>query len=708
MRSLKKQTAEIAAPSGDDEHAEFFINSLRSQRFLQFFLLLITFFSYGVFAFQQGFHWDDWGFAWLIRTLGKPGLFDYFSTNRPFLAYVYSVTTFLFGTNPIAWQIFSLVMRWFTSVSLLWVLRTIWPEHKRETFFVAVFFLVYPGFNQQAIAITYSHFFLAQTLLFTSMGLMFIFARQPRRFWWTGLLGVLLSAFNLFSTEYFFGLELLRPFLLWLGLRTQWPNRKPHLKHIVFTYLPFFLTMLGYLYWRSFILGFYLYQPELVTTLGSSPASRLGTLPMTIWEQWQVASWGAWGQVFQFPDFSRYSPLSTLVYIVVILLTGIGLYKIPKHFKASYHSNWQFSAEWIVIGLLAILFAGIPFLVTDLPLRLNFPNSRFTLPFALGVAFLLIALLELLPFWNYKVLFASLLAALAVGAQFNNGYLWREDWQLQKSFFWQMSWRIPDLQRGSILLSSDTPFDYSSDNSLTFPLNWIYSPENRTTKMDYAYYFVSVRLGNELEALKPGLPVHQNYLAATFDSTSDQVIAVHFSPPGCFRVLHPVYDRDLPLTPGTGEVADHWLEAGVSILPRTAAKALALSNPKQISPTNVAALPSIFGLEPTHTWCYYFEKADLARQAEDWTQVAEIGDQAFSIPYYPDDVSEYLPFVEAYARTGRWEAARDLTRKTANAMPIMKPALCAIWQRVETESDAPIAIGQIEKMKGELGYCPYP
>jgi len=357
-----------------------------------------------------------------------------------------------------------------------------------------------------------------------------------------------------------------------------------------------------------------------------------------------------------------------------------------------------------------MLLAGIPFLVTDLPIRLTFPNSRFTLPFALGVAFLLIALLELLPLWNYKVLFASLLAALAVGAQFNNGYLWREDWQLQKSFFWQMTWRIPDLQPGSILLSSDTPFEYSSDNSLTFPLNWIYTPDNHTTEIEYAYYFVSVRLGNELETLKPSLPIHQNYLAATFDSTSDQVVVVHFAPPGCFRVLHPVYDRDLPLAPATGEIADDWLEADVPILPRTAANALGLSNLEQILPipaSNVS-LPPVFGAEPAHTWCYYFEKADLARQADDWAQVAKIGDQVFGIPFYPDDLSEYLPFVEAYARTGRWEAARDLTRKTAEQAPILQSALCAIWQRVENVPAVGISSAQIEKMKDELGYCPYP
>lgn len=672
-------------------------------------LLVIAFFSYGIFAFQQGFHWDDWGFVWLIRTLGRPGLFDYFATNRPFLAYVYSVTTSLFGTNPIAWHLFSLLMRWLTAVTLLWVLRLIWPERQRETFLVTVFFLVYPGFNQQAIAITYSHFFLAQTLLFTSIGLMFQFARQPRRFWWAGLLGVLFAAYNLFSTEYFFGLELLRPFLLWLGLRDQWPEWKSRLKRAALTYLPFFLTLLGYLYWRYFILGFYLYQPGLVTNLGSSPMEKLAGIPRTIWEQWQVAAWDAWGQVFQLPDFAAYGPRLTFVFVFILLLIGIGLYVLAKRLESVEKAGWQISMLWIGLGLLAMLFAGIPFLVTDLPLRLIFPNSRFTMPFALGVAFLLVALLEILPKWSNKVFLASVLAALAVGVQFNNGYLWREDWQQQQSFFWQVAWRIPDLEPGSILLSSDTPFAYSSDNSLTFPLNLIYAPENRSTEIEHAYFFVSVRLRNELEALKPGLPIHQDYLAATFDSSSDKIVAVHFAPPGCFRVLHPIYDKDLPLAPMMGEDAGLLTETGLPVLPRSAAKAMTLSHLGQIvrdveSPT----LPEILGAEPAQTWCYYFEKADLARQSDDWAQVAEIGDQVFAIPYYPDDYSEYLPFVEAYTRTGRWEDARDLTRKTADLMPILRPALCAIWQRVETDPVVNITPAQIEKMKDELGYCPYP
>ena len=675
---------------------------------IPFALFLITFFSYGIFAFQQGFHWDDWGFAWLIQTLGRPGFFDYFSINRPFLAYVYSVTTSLFGTNPVAWQLFSLLMRWLTAVSLWYFLRMIWPEHKQGVFLVSVFFLIYPGFNQQAIAITYSHFFLAQTLLFLSFILMLWFARQPRRYWWAALLAAGFSAFNLFSIEYFFGLELLRPLFLWIFLQKQQPNQKLDIKRFILFYLPFLAVLAWFLYWRiTFEFG---YQLALVNDISASPLERLAAIPTSILEQLRVAGWLAWVEIFQLPDFSNYGPRLTAVFIAVVVLTGIGLHKFLERYRSSEDRGWQFPIQWIGLGLFALFLAGIPFLIGDFPVRLTFPNSRFLLPFALGAAFFLVAFLELLSKWKYEILLASVLAAMAVGAQFNNGYLWREDWRLQKDFFWQLAWRIPDLQPGSILLSSDTPFEYSSDNSLTYPLNLIYDPDNHSTEIKYAYLFVSVRLGHELEALKPGLPIHQDYLAATFDSSSDDMVAVHFSPPGCFRVLHPIYDQDLPLAPAVIETADKWLETGVPILPRTAASAMELSNLGEINTkrTESPKMPVLLGPEPTHKWCYFFEKADLARQEDDWEKVTEIGDQVFSIPYYPDDLSEYLPFIEAYARIGRWEDARDLTRKTANFMPILRPALCAIWQRVETDSGNSISPDQIEKMKAELGYCPLP
>ncbi|MFZ5923328.1 MAG: hypothetical protein ACOYY3_19955 [Chloroflexota bacterium] len=682
---------------------------------LVFFALSLA--AYGVFAFQQNFHWDDWGFAWLIRTLGRPGLFDYFATNRPFLAYVYSLTTPVFGVTPWAWQLFAIFWQTLAGIALWWVLRRLWPGHDRPIFWVVALFLVYPGFDQHNIAITYGHFFIALTVFFVSLGLAFTFAAAPRQKWWAGVLSLLLTAMHLFMTEYFFGLELLRLVFLWLFLRHDLPEWKSRLRRAALIYLPFLAVLGGYLYWRVFVLGFYLYQPELVSP-DTSLLDKLAAIPATLWEQFTVAGPEAWAQVFRLPDFAAYGPRLTLVYWLLLLAGGYGLYGFGTRLRKSTEARPGFEAaqkdfrslEWLILGLLAMLAAGAPFIITGLPLRLDFPNSRFTLPFALGSALVLVALIELLPRRLDKNLLAAGLTLLAVGAQFDNGFLYRADSKLQEAFFWQMTWRMPGLQKDTILLSSDTPFGFSSDSSLTMPLNWTYSPDNFTTQMDYAYFFVSVRLGHELEAIEPGLSIHQDYLAATFDSSSSAIVAVTYNPPGCFRALHPVYDADLPLAPSQGADAESMTGSGLPVLPRTAAQSLALSNLNRIlpDPPVVSVPPSILGPEPAHRWCYYFEKADLARQQEDWAGVADIGDEVFAIPFYPDDPSEYLPFVEAYARTGRWPEARDLTRKTADLMPMLRPALCAVWQRVETQAPGALASDQIEKMKTELGYCPYP
>src|SRR5208283_158340 len=85
------------------------------------------------------------------------------------------------------------------------------------------------------------------------------------------------------------------------------------------------------------------------------------------------------------------------------------------------------------------------------------------------------------------------------------------------------------------------------------------------------------------------------------------------------------------------------------------------------------------------SWCYFFEKADLARQVGDWQEVARLGDEAFAKHYYPveEDLSEYLVFIEAYARLGRWQDVEKFARMVSEPAPVINPALCAIWNRTE-------------------------
>jgi hypothetical protein len=89
----------------------------------------------------------------------------------------------------------------------------------------------------------------------------------------------------------------------------------------------------------------------------------------------------------------------------------------------------------------------------------------------------------------------------------------------------------------------------------------------------------------------------------------------------------------------------------------------------------------LFGSGSSHTWCYFFEKADLARQNGDWQKVTSLGDQAFGSQLFAWELSENLVFIEAYARLGRWPEADKLTQTISASAPILDPALCAVWKR---------------------------
>jgi hypothetical protein len=68
----------------------------------------------------------------------------------------------------------------------------------------------------------------------------------------------------------------------------------------------------------------------------------------------------------------------------------------------------------------------------------------------------------------------------------------------------------------------------------------------------------------------------------------------------------------------------------------------------------------IFGLEPEHTWCYYYQKAMYARQVGDWEAIAKLGDEAKASGYSAGDAAEWMVFIEGYASVGREKEARQL------------------------------------------------
>jgi hypothetical protein len=60
----------------------------------------------------------------------------------------------------------------------------------------------------------------------------------------------------------------------------------------------------------------------------------------------------------------------------------------------------------------------------------------------------------------------------------------------------------------------------------------------------------------------------------------------------------------------------------------------------------------VFGPEPEYDWCYYYQKAALARQRGDWDAVLTLGNDALNKGLAPAELIEWMPFLQAYARAG--------------------------------------------------------
>jgi hypothetical protein len=99
-------------------------------------------------------------------------------------------------------------------------------------------------------------------------------------------------------------------------------------------------------------------------------------------------------------------------------------------------------------------------------------------------------------------------------------------------------------------------------------------------------------------------------------------------------------------------------------------------------------MPAIYGPEPEHGWCFYFQKADLARQMGDWDEVVILGNKAFKLDDYPNDPIERFVFIEGYAHVGDWDRAIEYSKVSYRvSKDYVGPLLCQLWERIEAETD---------------------
>src|SRR5512133_2723134 len=104
-----------------------------SDKTFPFIFLAVCLLAYGIFIPWLGFYWDDWPVILMGKFFGTKAYSDFYIYDRPFSAWTYIVSLPMLGLRPLAWQIFTLLLRFLTGLFFWLTLRRIWPQQRIQT-----------------------------------------------------------------------------------------------------------------------------------------------------------------------------------------------------------------------------------------------------------------------------------------------------------------------------------------------------------------------------------------------------------------------------------------------------------------------------------------------------------------------------------------------------------------------------------------------
>lgn len=650
---------------------------------------LIAVVAYGLLLPRTGFYWDDWPFAWIARFLGPTEFLPAFRGFRPFLGPIFFLTTSLLPANPLLWQALAVLIRFISVLAARFALGQVWPRAARLILIVSLLFLVFPGYSQHWVAFTHiNQEWISLIAYLLSFGISIRALRDPRPSRALIALSLALQCIGLLPTEYFIGMELLRPLLFWIVLSESLDAFRVRLHATLRACLPYLLVWLINATWLAYYYksGAYISYEVVAAAFATTPLDILRAFGDAIWKTGLYV----WIQVLPLVSGSLAAP-SSLATIAIIAIAFPLLAFYLLRFDARLDSASPVPAEggsatgngdrsaqriiarWAVLaGIAGMLLGRVPSFVTGLPLTLQSSFDRLTISMMLGAGLFVAGALELLvPNQRLRTLLFAGLVALGMGQQVFNANIFRRDWENQQRIYWQMFWRIPGLAPHTAILAQQLPLDYETDLAMTAVVNWMYAPNPKPPDLPYAFIFTEKRLGGDaLPGLRAGIPIRLPFRTMEFNGSTSDVIAVYVPPNGCLRVFDPEM--------GDAETYSRFPEALTAAIPLSDLSRILV----QTSSHDLPNPP--FGPEPAHGWCYFYEKAELARQGREWGQIVTLRQQAAEQGVEAQDPFEWLPFIEAEGLVGDTGWATEMTYKALDLEPKLQRGLCALWMRLSS------------------------
>jgi hypothetical protein len=644
---------------------------------------------------------DDWFYVYNGLVSGANVFMDMLLHMRPIRGPLYEFYFLLFGLHPLPYNLTLYFWRLVGGFGALWLFNQLWPGRRIANFFMAVFFLVFPGLAWWIAGLSFQPQILSLCLEVFSIVFTLEAIRSDSvggRIAWS-FAAILSGWIYLALVEYAIGMEVFR--LLCVFLFIWHRNGQPSLRQVlsrsvksstgeqdsskrsrdaltrsaregVRAYAPFFVIPVGFVFWYLFIFENWRKAQD-----ASAQLSRMLDTPSTaLW--WLLRLFQgtfnvtllAWAVPFYQYLFSGRlrDILLNLAFAGLVIVAAVWA---DRHLKAKgqtgaaiEHAAEDWQIEALVTGLLGTIAGVVPIVMANRIVA--FENlSHYTLPAALAGAVFLGGLVFLIRPGSIRTAVLASLVAIAAMTHLSVATKAINEERAMTEFWWQMTWRAPSIQPNTMLVVVYPDVESFTGNEFVWgPANSIYYPERQNGSLITVALAAAPLEPDTLDKLIMGAPTVEKtdlIMTRTVKMYTFQNILV-LTQPASTSCVHAIDPR--------------W--SGLSTSDNALVVALASrSRIENIAPDAPPPHPSelLFGSEPAREWCYYFEKADLARQQGKWEEVASLGDRVLKMGLRPRDLVEWMPFLQAYAARDDFKEVRDMAKRI-NGVAFYKYQAC--------------------------------
>jgi hypothetical protein len=618
---------------------------------------------------------DDWYYT-MDRLIGGPGTYqEMFSIDRPVRGPLFEAYYQLFGIQPFPYHMSSFLWRVAGGLAALWLFRQLWPRQRLACFMMALFFVLYPGYlrwmegfeDQPRIL---SSFLMALSIALTLKAISTT-GTTSKIIAWTS--SILTGWAYIALVDFSFGMEVFRWLCVFL-LVTRGQEKLSFVKKCILTTRAWGIAALipaGFLFWKLF-----LFHNERPATDIGLQLSYLVASPLLTGAWWLVRLFQsgvnvavlAWGS----PLFQNLFELTlseimigviiSVVAVVLFLWVSFSISKMDDAdaSKSDAVSSERWRPEAIWVGLAGVFAGVLPVIVANRYVLFG-GYSHYALPASLASAMAIVGIIFLINSRNVRFVVASVLVLFAVLTHYTASLRVLHEEQIIADFWHQVVWRAPGIKAGTTLVVNYPSVNYAEDvDAVAGPANFIYFPQ-QTNQIPAVYQLVALpQMAYITKDVLGGGDKSYGYRTHVGEIDYDKMLVI--SQPtenACVHMINSQWPRY------SDQDSDQVLLLGQYS-----------KNQNILANVSAPRLPEfIFGPEPDHSWCYYYQQAELALQEGNWEKIVQIGDQVNQLELHPNDRIEWAPFLQAYAIKGD-EKSFKATVVKIDSSPFVRREAC--------------------------------